>query len=169
MADDKRTEKEVPGARSVSGKIDLDGIRQLLALMAEHDLAELEIEQADMAVRLRKAGAAAPAAVASAAAPAAAASATALASAASAKAAEVALPAITSPMVGTFYTSPSPEAGPFVKVGDHVNEDTVVCIIEAMKVFNEIRAEMSGRVEKILVKNAEAVEFGQPMFLVCPE
>jgi len=168
MADDKRTEKEVPGARSVSGKIDLDSIRQLLALMSEHDLAELEIEQADMAVRLRKAGAAAaPAAVASAAA--AGACAGAPAAAASAKAEEVALPAITSPMVGTFYTSPSPEAGPFVKVGDHVNEDTVVCIIEAMKVFNEIRAEMSGRVEKILVKNAQAVEFGQPMFLVCPE
>jgi acetyl-CoA carboxylase biotin carboxyl carrier protein len=166
MADDKRTEKEVPGAGPVSGKIDLDGIRQLLALMAEHDLAELEIEQADMAVRLRKAGAAAPAAAAAAAA---AEGACAAAPAASAKAEEVALPAITSPMVGTFYTSPSPEAGPFVKVGDHVNEDTVVCIIEAMKVFNEIRAEMSGRVEKILVRNAEAVEFGQPMFLVCPE
>jgi len=164
MADDKRTEKEVPGARSVSGKIDLDGIRQLLALMAEHDLAELEIEQADMAVRLRKAGAAAPAAVAPAAPVAAAAPAR-----APAEAAEVALPAIKSPMVGTFYVSSGPDAAPYVKVGDHVSEDAVVCVIEAMKVFNEIRAEMSGTVERILVKNAQAVEFGQPLFAVRPD
>jgi acetyl-CoA carboxylase biotin carboxyl carrier protein len=165
MADDKRTEKEVPGAGPVSGKIDLDGIRQLLALMAEHDLAELEIEQADMAVRLRKAGAAAPAAAAAAAA---AAGACAAAPAASAKAEEVALPAITSPMVGTFYTSPSPEAGPFVKVGDHVNEDTVVCIIEAMKVMNEIKAEAKGVITQVMVENAKPVEFGQPLFKIRP-
>jgi acetyl-CoA carboxylase biotin carboxyl carrier protein len=72
-------------------------------------------------------------------------------------------------MVGTFYEAPSPEAAVFVEVGDHVSEDTVVCIIEAMKVFNEIRAEMSGTIEKILVKNAQAVEFGQPMFVVRPD
>ena len=163
MADDKRTEKEGPVGGSVSGKIDLESIRRLLALMAEHDLAELEIEQGDMAVRLRKAGAAAaPAAIVPVAAPVA-------ASSAGPAAAEAALPAVKSPMVGTFYEAPSPEAAEFVKIGDHVSEDTVVCIIEAMKVFNEIRAEMSGTIEKILVKNAQAVEFGQPMFVVRPD
>jgi acetyl-CoA carboxylase biotin carboxyl carrier protein len=160
MADDNRTEKKVPVAGSISSKIDLESIRQLLALMAEHDLTELEIEQEDMAVRLRKAGAAAPVA-----APAAAPVVT-VAAAAAAK--EAALPAVRSPMVGTFYTSPSPEVAAFVKVGDLINEDTVVCIIEAMKVFNEIRAELSGTIEKILVKNAQAVEFGQPLFVVRP-
>jgi acetyl-CoA carboxylase biotin carboxyl carrier protein len=164
MADDKRTEKEGPVGGSISGKIDLESIRRLLALMAEHDLAELEIEQGDMAVRLRKAGAAvAPAATVPVATPVAA------SSAGPAAAAEAALPAVKSPMVGTFYEAPSPEAAEFVKIGDHVSEDTVVCIIEAMKVFNEIRAEMSGTIEKILVKNAQAVEFGQPMFVVRPD
>jgi acetyl-CoA carboxylase biotin carboxyl carrier protein len=167
MADDKRTEKEGPVGRSASGKIDLEGIRQLLVLMAEHDLAELEIEQEDMAVRLRKGGAAAaPVAVMPVAAPAVAAGA---ASAGPAAAKEEALPAVRSPMVGTFYEAQSPEAAAFVKIGDHVSEDSVVCIIEAMKVFNEIRAEMSGTIEKILVKNAQAVEFGQPMFVVRPD
>jgi acetyl-CoA carboxylase biotin carboxyl carrier protein len=166
MADDKRTEKEGPVGGSVSGKIDLESIRRLLALMAEHDLAELEIEQGDMAVRLRKASAAAaPAAIVPVATPAAASS----ASAGPAAAEEAALLAVKSPMVGTFYEAPSPEAAVFVEVGDHVSEDTVVCIIEAMKVFNEIRAEMSGTIEKILVKNAQAVEFGQPMFVVRPD
>jgi acetyl-CoA carboxylase biotin carboxyl carrier protein len=167
MADDKRAEKEGPVGGSVSGKIDLESIRRLLALMTEHGLAELEIEQGDMAVRLRKAGAAAaPAAIVPVATPVAASSASAgLAAAAE----EAALPAVKSPMVGTFYEAPSPEAAVFVEVGDHVSEDTVVCIIEAMKVFNEIRAEMSGTIEKILVKNAQAVEFGQPMFVVRPD
>ncbi|MCX5685756.1 MAG: acetyl-CoA carboxylase biotin carboxyl carrier protein [Planctomycetota bacterium] len=166
MADENRTDKKVPAAGSISSKIDLESIRQLLALMTEHDLTELEIEQEDMAVRLRKAGAAAPAAPA---APVVTVAAAAPAAAASAAAKEAEIPAVKSPMVGTFYTSPSPEAPAFVKVGDHVSEDTVVCIIEAMKVFNEIRAELSGTVEKILVKNAQAVEFGQPLFVVRPD
>jgi acetyl-CoA carboxylase biotin carboxyl carrier protein len=72
-------------------------------------------------------------------------------------------------MVGTFYATPSPDAEPYVKVGDHVTEETVVCMIEAMKVFNEIRAEMSGTIEKLLVKNAQAVEFGLPLFVVRPD
>jgi acetyl-CoA carboxylase biotin carboxyl carrier protein len=166
MADEKRGEKDGPVAGA--GKIDMESLRQLLALMSEHDLAELEIEQEDMAVRLRKSGAAAPAAPA--AAPVTAAGAGAPAGGAAAPAAkEEKLPTINSPMVGTFYTSPSPEAAPLVKVGDHVAEDTVVCIIEAMKVFNEIRAEMGGTVEKVLVKNAQAVEFGQPLFAVRPD
>jgi len=76
---------------------------------------------------------------------------------------------ITSPMVGTYYTSSSPDAKPFMAVGDRVDAETVVCIIEAMKVFNEIKAEMAGTIEKLLVSNGDSVEFGQPMFLVRPD
>ncbi|KPJ61549.1 MAG: hypothetical protein AMS15_05955 [Planctomycetes bacterium DG_23] len=75
---------------------------------------------------------------------------------------------IVSPMVGTFYGAPAPDADPFVEEGDEVDEETVVCIIEAMKVMNEIRAEVSGRIVQSLVSNGEAVEFGQPLFLVEP-
>ncbi len=77
--------------------------------------------------------------------------------------------AIESPMVGTFYSAPNPEAGPFVEVGSRVSASTVVCIIEAMKVFNEIRAEVSGTIEKLLVTNQQAVEYGQPLFSVRPD
>ena len=73
---------------------------------------------------------------------------------------------VTSPMVGTFYRASSPEAEPFVKEGDHVELDTVLCIIEAMKVMNEIPAGVSGLVREILRKNGESVEFGQPLFLI---
>jgi acetyl-CoA carboxylase biotin carboxyl carrier protein len=73
---------------------------------------------------------------------------------------------IVSPMVGTFYRAPSPGAEPFVKVGDRVNEKTVVCILEAMKLMNPIEAEVSGEIVEILVENGELVEYGQPLFLV---
>jgi acetyl-CoA carboxylase biotin carboxyl carrier protein len=162
MADEKHVEKGVPGAGP--GKVDLDAIRQLLALMGEHDLSELEIEQGDLVVRLRKGG------PPSAPMPAAAAPMPAAVPAPAAKAEpQEELPTIKSPMVGTFYTASSPDAPPYVKVGDRVTEETVVCVIEAMKVFNEIRAEMSGTIERILARNAQAVEFGQPMFVVRPE
>jgi acetyl-CoA carboxylase biotin carboxyl carrier protein len=75
---------------------------------------------------------------------------------------------IKSPMIGTFYRSPSPEAGSYVEIGSEVNPDTVVCIIEAMKVMNEIKAEVKGVITQILVENAKPVEFGQPMFKVRP-
>jgi acetyl-CoA carboxylase biotin carboxyl carrier protein len=73
---------------------------------------------------------------------------------------------IVSPMVGTFYRAPSPESAPYVEVGQSVAEDTVVCIIEAMKVMNEIRAEIKGVIAEILVENGTAVQFGQPLFRV---
>lgn len=73
---------------------------------------------------------------------------------------------ITSPMVGTFYRAPAPDADPFVEVGDRVKEDTTLCIIEAMKLMNEIKAEMRGKVVKILVENGMPVEYGQPLFLI---
>jgi len=75
---------------------------------------------------------------------------------------------IKSPMIGTFYRSPSPEAASYVDVGSEVGPDTVVCIIEAMKVMNEIKAEVKGVITEILIDNAKPVEFGQPMFRVRP-
>jgi acetyl-CoA carboxylase biotin carboxyl carrier protein len=75
---------------------------------------------------------------------------------------------IKSPMIGTFYRAPSPEAGAYVEVGAEVNADAVVCIIEAMKVMNEIKAEVKGVITQILVENAKPVEFGQPLFKVRP-
>jgi acetyl-CoA carboxylase biotin carboxyl carrier protein len=151
MADEKHVEKAAPLA--AASTVNIETVRQLLVLMTEHEVAELEIEQGDTVVRLRKNAAVAapmPAAVAPAA-----------AAAAPASVREEKLPTINSPMVGTFYVAPSPDVAPLVKVGDHVSEDSVVCIIEAMKVFNEIRAETSGT-----IKNAQAVEFGQPLFAV---
>jgi len=76
---------------------------------------------------------------------------------------------IVSPIVGTYYSAPSPNAGPFVEVGDQVEDDTVVCIIEAMKVMNEIKSEITGIIKKVLVSNGQAVEYGQPLFLVEPK
>ena len=77
-------------------------------------------------------------------------------------------PEIKSPMIGTFYRAPSPESDDYVQVGDHVNADTVVCIVEAMKVMNEIKAEISGVITEIVAENASAVEYGQPLFRVRP-
>ena len=71
---------------------------------------------------------------------------------------------IKSPMVGTFYSAPAPESPPFVKTGDKVSEDSVVCIIEAMKVMNEIKAETSGSIAEVFVENGESIEYGQPLF-----
>ncbi|MEW9034074.1 MAG: acetyl-CoA carboxylase biotin carboxyl carrier protein, partial [Planifilum fimeticola] len=76
---------------------------------------------------------------------------------------------IVSPMVGTFYRAPAPDADPYVQVGDRVDEKTVVCIIEAMKLMNEIEAEVRGEIVEILVENGQLVEYGQPLFLVKTE
>ena len=76
---------------------------------------------------------------------------------------------VPSPIVGTFYCKPAPDADVFVKVGDEVSEDTVVCIVEAMKVMNEIKAEVKGVIKKVLVDDASPVQYGQPLFLVEPK
>lgn len=76
---------------------------------------------------------------------------------------------IESPMVGTFYAASSPDKPPYVKVGDKVEEETIVCIVEAMKLFNEIEAEVKGEIVEVLVENGQLVEYGQPLFLVKPE
>jgi len=151
--------------------IDLKTLRSLIKLMVDNDLSELDLRDGDETVAMKRAGHGAPVvmAPAPAAAPAAAAPAAAPAPApASAPAAADEGPAVESPMVGTFYTSSDPDSPPFVNVGDTVGPDTVVCIIEAMKVFNEVKAGVSGVVERVLVENAQPVEFGQRLFAIKP-
>jgi len=151
--------------------IDIRKLKELVKLMVNNDLAEIDLRDPDEQVTLRRHGenivapqiSAAPVAVA----PAQVQGATAIAAAPVNPTAEVG-EEITSPMVGTFYVATDPDAPPFVKVGDAVEKDTTVCIIEAMKIFNEIKAQCTGTVSKILVENGEAVEFGQPLYIVTP-
>jgi acetyl-CoA carboxylase biotin carboxyl carrier protein len=153
--------------------IDIRKLKELVRLMVENDLTELDIRDEQETVTVKRPGVhAAPQVVAApmmaapvAALPAASAPAAAAAPAAPAK--EV-LPAIESPMVGTFYAAPGPDKSPFVSVGSKVGPDTTVCLIEAMKIFNEIKAETSGTVEEVLVKSGQPVEFGQPLFRIRP-
>ena len=150
--------------------MDIDRVKSVIELMREHDLNEFAIEEPDFKLTLKRGGAAptmmmAPQMMA-AAAPAPAPAAAPAAAPAPAVSADDSLTPIPSPLVGTFYRAGSPDADPFVSVGSRVNKDTVVCIIEAMKVMNEIKAETSGVIKKILVENATAVQFGQPMFLI---
>jgi acetyl-CoA carboxylase biotin carboxyl carrier protein len=141
-------------------------VRRLIELMKEHDLSEIDIKQADHRVRIRRGGevvvsaapAAMPAARAASAQP-----------AAREPAADAHMLVIKSPMVGTFYKASGPDSAPFVKVGDRIGPEKTVCIVEAMKVFNEIPAGVSGQVVAVLVENGAAVEFGQPLIKVDPE
>ena len=148
---------------------DVKKVRQLIELMKEHDLNELDLRQADNRVRIRRGGEvvtySAPA-VAAAPAPSAA---PVVAAAGVPSAADSRMLVIKSPMVGTFYRASGPDALPFVKVGDRIGPEKTVCVIEAMKVFNEIPAGVSGQVVAILVDNGGAVEFGQPLIKVDPE
>ena len=148
--------------------MDIDRIKSVIDLMREHELCEFAIEEKDFKLSLKRGSPAVMMAVPQqmAAAPAAPAVAPAPAAPAAAPAAAEAGTPITSPLVGTFYRAGSPDAEPFVTVGSRVSKDTVVCIIEAMKVMNEIKAEASGVIKKILVENATVVQFGQPMFLI---
>jgi acetyl-CoA carboxylase biotin carboxyl carrier protein len=144
---------------------DVKRIRRLVELMNEHELAEIDLRQADQRIRLKKGGE--PIVTLGEARPATSAAPVAAGDHALAAAkAQEDLVVIKSPMIGTFYASASPETPPFVKVGDHVGPTSPVCIIEAMKVFNEIPAEVSGQVVAVLVENGEPVEFGQPLFKI---
>src|SRR5262245_9649058 len=151
--------------------MDIAGIERLVRLMKENDLVELEIEREGATVRLKKA---APITAFAVPAPAPLLHANSVPMAPAPAAAAPPAPAgpppgtteIRSPIVGTFYRSASPEAPSFVNVGDRINAETVVCIVEAMKVMNEIKAEVSGEVLEVLVENGEAVEFDQPLFRV---
>ena len=153
-----------------SGDIfDVKKVRRLVELMKEHDLAEIDLRQGEQRIRLRRG--AEPMVIGGGAVayqpPLSSSLSTGVPSPATSPPAEdVDLQVIKSPMVGTFYSAANPESPPFVKVGDHVGPESVVCIIEAMKVFNEIPAEVSGQVAAVLVENGAPVEFGQPLFKV---
>ena len=161
--------------------IDIRKLKELVRLMTASDLTELDLRDKDEQVTIRRASPqAAPQVVhhampammhaPMAAAPAAPAAAPAAAAASPAPAVneDAGLVAIESPMVGTFYASPGPDKPTFVAVGAQLGPDSVVCLVEAMKIFNEIKAERGGTVAKILVKSGQAVEFGQPLFMIKP-
>jgi len=150
--------------------LDLKEIKELIALMKKNDLSEFKLEQGDFKISLKKGydqpvitGAPAQAPMAQAAAPAPG-SATGGASAEAPAKESVPGKEIVSPMVGTFYAAASPESPAYAEVGTEVTEDTVVCIIEAMKVMNEIKAEMRGTITEVLAENGKPVQFGQPLF-----
>ena len=175
-----RSRREAPSA-----SVNLEELRELITLMRENGLAELELEREDFRVRLRR-DSAGPAVAASslqfepasqpaasmthasatapATPPAAAPPAAAPAGTQATASADQDIHVITSPIVGTFYRSPSPSADPFVKIGSSVEPETVVCIIEAMKLMNEIQAETTGEVVKIYPENGQPVEYGEPLF-----
>jgi len=145
---------------------DVKRVRQLIELMEEHDLAEIDLKQGDHGVRIKRGGEVVPvSAPATRVAPRSAAPAE---PAAPESAAEARMLVIKSPMVGTFYKASGPDSPPFVKVGDRIGPEKTVCIVEAMKVFNEIPAGVSGQVVAILVENGAPVEFGQPLIKVDP-
>jgi acetyl-CoA carboxylase biotin carboxyl carrier protein len=141
--------------------------KQVVDLAVAHDLAELEVETGGVRVRVVRRHA--PAAAATAATQGAPSEPGALAQAESAERAalaEAGTVTIEAPMVGTFYRATNPETAPFVSEGDTIKEGQTLCIIEAMKLMNEIESKVTGRVVKIFVENAQPVEFGQPLFLV---
>ena len=154
----------------------LEEIKSIVKLMSENDLTEFKIESEDMHLCIRRGSSAAPAAAIAAAPQVIQAPAPQVIHApAPEAAAPAAVPAqavpdkakiIESPIVGTFYRSATPGADAFVKVGSKVEADQTVCIVEAMKVMNEIKAEKSGVIKEILVENGEPVEFGQPLFVL---
>jgi len=158
----------------------VERIKELLAFMEQHDLAELEVEEQGFRVKLVKNRAvSAPGAAPHAPAVSHPVSAPPAAAGKAAEAAPSAKPAapprapghveITSPIVGTFYRASAPDADPFVEVGTRVEADTTICIIEAMKVMNEVKAEKRGVIREILVDNGQPVEYGQPIFVIEPD
>ena len=144
--------------------------RHLAGVLAEAALTEIEVESGDVRVRVQRAHALPPAVhAAPAAAPGGAAASATTGHLVVADVAPVTTITIEAPMVGTFYRASSPAAEPYVKEGDVVKEGQIVCIIEAMKLMNEIESKVSGRVAKIAVDNGQAVEYGQPLFLIDPQ
>jgi len=157
-------EYKMAESESSSGVFDEERFLRIVELMKEHDLAEVDLRDAEQRICIKRGGAAPgfmPPAYAQ---PAIAAPQPAAAPQAGGDDPNVIV--IKSPMVGTFYSKPNPKAASYVKVGDHVDAETVICIIEAMKVFNEIPAEVSGKVVAILVSEEEPVEFGKPLFKI---
>lgn len=180
-----------PQPHRTERSLNMDELRELVQLFTENGLTEFELEREDLRIRLGRstgpqsstAPAASPAATAQATLPPATAHTQASPTSTGTQGASAAHPAtnlgagaekaasedeglhiIASPILGTFYRSPSPTSEPFVRIGSHVEPDTVVCIIEAMKLMNEIQAEVRGEVAKIYVENGQPVEYGQPLF-----
>ena len=152
--------------------MEIKDIKRIVELMKNNELTEFALKDEDFELTMKRGGeqqvmvaAAAPAAVA---APVAAAPVAAPVAAVVPVDEDDGLIEIPSPIVGTFYRKPAPDADNFAQVGDEVSEDSVVCIVEAMKVMNEIKAEVSGIIKKVLVDDASPVQYGQPLFLVEP-
>ena len=153
--------------------MDIEKIRKLLdelaGFMKKNDLGELEVDADGAKVKLKKTGSAGYTHSVLTPAPAPAPASPAPQAGSAAAAPELDPPGtvrVTSPMVGTFYRAPKPDADPFVEIDDEVEEDSSLCIIEAMKVMNEIKSDHKGRIVKILVENGEPVEYGQPLFVI---
>ena len=153
--------------------MDLKDIKAIIDLMKKNSITEFELERQEFKIKLKRGGTAVaytdePAVTAYAPMqmmPAGSAAAAAPPAVAASNSTDT---EIKSPMIGTFYRAPSPEAGNYVEVGSEVNPDTVVCIIEAMKVMNEIKAEVKGVITQVMTENAKPVEFGQPLFKIRP-
>lgn len=148
-------------------KFDIDYVEKLAKVLADNSLTEISLEEGEQAITLRKEvmGVAAPVAVAAPQTPVASAPAQAPVASAAVETAHKGK-ALTSPMVGTFYSAPSPDADAFVKVGQSVKEGDVVCIVEAMKLMNEIESDFSGKVTEICVEDGQPVEFGQILMYI---
>jgi acetyl-CoA carboxylase biotin carboxyl carrier protein len=150
--------------------MDIRKVKKLIELLQESDVAEIEIHEGEESVRISRTGPAAPAfyaAPAMMAAPAAAPAPAAAAAGGSAPAPEeIKGHTVNSPMVGTFYRAPSPGSKPFVEIGQSVAVGDVLCIIEAMKILNQIESDRAGTVKRILVENGEPVEYNQPLFVI---
>lgn len=155
-------------------KLDFDQLKELIAIVDESQLGEFKLESEDFKLSLKRGCEAAPQEVVSPLSPSLYAESPVVASSKAAVEEPVApllgegQEIIAAPMVGTFYRAPSPEAAPFVEEGAQIEIGSTVCIIEAMKLMNEIEAELRGRVVKILAENGQAVEYGQPLFVVEP-
>jgi acetyl-CoA carboxylase biotin carboxyl carrier protein len=147
--------------------MDIRKVKKLIELLEESGIAELEINEGEESVRISRYSSSAPPAPVNYAAPPAAPAPTAAPAATESE--EESLPSghiVKSPMVGTFYSSPSPGAKAFVNVGDSVAEGDTICIVEAMKILNQIEADVSGTIKAILVDNAQPVEYGQPLMII---
>ena len=149
----------------MTDRIDFEQVREVVRIATESDVTELEVETPSLKIKVRRAVAGNDAATHSTPSVGVPGVTAARPEARMAAAPDHMIP-IVAPMVGTFYRASSPDAPPFIKEGDAVDEDQVVCIIEAMKLFNEIKAEVRGRVARVLVDNASPVEYGQPLFIV---
>ena len=157
--------------------MDLKDIKAIIDLMKKNSISEFELERQDFKIRLKRGGGSVPSAGSAPvyddspitfAAPGTLPPTGVMPMAGGASAAGSSELEIKAPMIGTFYRAPSPEAGNYIEVGSEVNPDTVVCIIEAMKVMNEIKAEAKGVITQVMIENAKPVEFGQPMFKIRP-